>query len=467
MTSQGMNQPIHLDPTQSGWTRGAVRLMSAGLVCVLLAVTIQYVEKSGEDRSAFNRWRRQVRELVQGEDVYQKYIYPNAPMMGLLLYPLAELPRGQVGPVTVDVGALTWFALKVGMACLAVIWTIRLVQEPGIPFPLVGRVVLVLLCLRPIIGDLSHGNVNLLILFLVVAALYLFRHSRDFLAGLVLALAITCKVTPALFVPYFLWKRARRTLLGCAAGLVLFFGLIPGSVLGFEHTATITRSWIDKMILPFTVHGEVTTEHHNQSLVGLVYRLTTTSPSFYDEDDQPVAYHNLVSWSPESARLLVKVLGLGFLALLFWSSRADLLPRTQTRLAAEYALVILGMLLFSERTWKHHCVTLVLPIGLLCYLMTAWPMPRGHRFMLGVVLAGSFLLMSTTSTSLTSGLGLGKHAAKLAQVYGAYVWAELLLLAATVFVLRRHLSRPTAPFLSGKVGIPPSGAVVQHPSEAA
>lgn len=462
-----MTQPRHADSTQPWWTRGAAQVLTAGLVCVLLAVTIQYVDKSGEDRSAFNRWRRQVRELVQGEDVYQKYIYPNAPMMGLMLYPLAELPRWQIGQVTVDVGALTWFALKVGMACLAVIWTIFLVQEPGLPFPLVGRMALVFLCLRPIIGDLSHGNVNLLILFLVVAALYLFRRRRDFLAGIVLALAITCKVTPALFVPYFLWKRAWQTLLGCAAGLILFFVMIPASVLGLEHTMAITRSWIDKMILPFTIRGEVTTEHHNQSLVGLVYRLTTDSPSFYDEDDQPVAYHNLVSWPAESARLFVKVLALSFLALLFWTCRATLSPRTQTRLAAEYALVILGMLLFSERTWKHHCVTLVLPIGLLCYLLTAWPMPRWHRLLLAATLAASFLLMSTTSTSLTSGLGLGKQAAKLAQVYGAYVWAELLLLAATVLVLQCHLSPSSASPPLDKVSNPAAGATLKHQSEAA
>ena len=27
----------------------------------------------------------------------------------------------------------------------------------------------------------------------------------------------------------------------------------------------------------------------------------------------------------------------------------------------EFSVVVLGMLLFCERTWKHHCVTLLLP----------------------------------------------------------------------------------------------------------
>src|SRR5690606_8107896 len=141
------------------------------------------------------------------------------------------------------------------------------------------------LSLRPILSDLSHGNVNILILFLVVASLYAFHRGRDFLAGVVLALAIACKLTPALLAAYFLWKGAWRTLAGCAFGLVLFFLIIPGLVLGFGHNAQMLASWVEVMVLPYVAGGEVTSEHHNQSLPGLVYRLFTASPSFSDYVD--------------------------------------------------------------------------------------------------------------------------------------------------------------------------------------
>ena len=46
------------------------------------------------------------------------------------------------------------------------------------------------------------------------------------------------------------------------------------------------------------------------------------------------------------------------------------------RLAAEFSLVVLGMLIFSERTWKHHCVVLILPFSVLSYyLATCQPGP--------------------------------------------------------------------------------------------
>ena len=108
------------------------------------------------------------------------------------------------------------------------------------------------------------------------------------------------------------------------------------------------------------------------------------------------------------------------------------------RLAAEFSLVLLGMLLFSERTWKQHCVTLVLPFAVLIYYFAACPTsPRLRAFLASSILA-SVLLMATTSTGL-----LGHSAAKAAQVYGAYVWCYLLLMAALIVLLAR--SEPATP----------------------
>src|SRR5438876_10301938 len=92
------------------------------------------------------------------------------------------------------------------------------------------------------------------------------------------------------------------------------------------------------------------------------------------------------------------------------------------------------MLLFSERTWKHHCVTLVLPFAVIAYYLAACrPGPRLRGYLIGSLVAVT-LLMASTSTSLLQPLD---YAAKLAQVYGAYVWANLVLVAAIVVLLRR------------------------------
>ena len=104
-------------------------------------------------------------------------------------------------------------------------------------------------------------------------------------------------------------------------------------------------------------------------------------------------------------------------------------------LAAEFSLVVLGMLLFSERTWKHHCVTLVLPCAvILYYLAVERPHLTLRWFLIGILAAVTLLMGSTSINGLSIWWDKG---AKLAQVYGAYVWAYLLLILALVILLRR------------------------------
>jgi hypothetical protein len=96
------------------------------------------------------------------------------------------------------------------------------------------------------------------------------------------------------------------------------------------------------------------------------------------------------------------------------------------------------MLLFCERTWKHHCVTLLLPFSAIAYCLATSMYSRGVRWFLGVSLALAALLMLSTSTGVFDGhVEAADRLGKLAQVYGAYVWAFLLLLACVGVILRQ------------------------------
>ena len=414
-----------------------------GLLLFFAAVSVAYGVKVVSHKSALMRWYNQLQSLDEGENPWERYNYPNPPIMALMLRPLLAMRP--------EAAAYTWFFLKVGMTLLSLYWVFRLVEQPDQIFPPWAKVLTVLLGIRPIMGDLIHGNINLFILFLVVAALYAFHRGRDVLAGVVLALAIACKVTPALFVPYLLWKRAWKSLAGCAAGLVLFFAVVPSAFLGWQKNAEDLNSWAKNMIVPFVVRGEVTSEHNNQSLPGLAYRLLTHSPSFsnYVNDRYtPQEYHNVVALDPAAVRWLLKGCMVLFAGLVVWSCRTPTVPRDGWRLAAEFAVVVLGMLLFSERTWKHHCVTLVLPFAVLAYYLAACrPGWKLRGYLIGSLTAAT-LLMFATSTGWTTERG-GPPAVrledfdgldrvgKMAQVYGAYVWAHLILLAALVVLLRQ------------------------------
>jgi hypothetical protein len=407
---------------------GRQRWFVAALLGLFVLVSVQYSVKVGDDqRSAILRWRPQILQLAH-VNIYERFAYPNPPIMALLLRPLLGLP-----PLA---ASLIWFYLKVGMTLLAIAWAFRLVETPGRPCPAWARAVTVLLSLRPILGDLTHGNVNLFILFLVIAALYAYQRGYDLGAGVVLGLAIACKVTPALFVPYFLWKRAWRTLAGGAAGLLLFLVIVPGCFLGMARNLDLLQSWYGCMVRPYVEGGEVTTDHTNQSLPGLVYRWFTAGPSYYDKG-VPQGSSTIVAVDPQALRWLLKGCMAAFAVLVVWSCRTPTEPRHGWRLAAEFSVILLGMLLFSERTWKHHCVTLLLPFAtLVYYLAVCRPGPRLRWYVIGT-LTGVVLLMTSTSTGLADPWD---RAAKTAQADGAYVWVYFGLLAALVTLLRNRRS---------------------------
>jgi alpha-1,2-mannosyltransferase len=437
-----MSEP---NPTSANPWKSPQRWFVIGLVVLFIGLSVQYTHKILDpkgQRSAIMRWREQLLALDGGENIYDRYVYPNPPIMALLLKPLAEIEPGFVG-------ALLWYYLKVGMTLAALYWLFRLVQGAGPTFPPWAKAVVVLLSLRPIMGDLIHGNVNLFILFLVMAGLYAFHKGRLARGGLYLALAIACKVTPALFVPYLVWKRAWRPLAGCVVGLVLFLWVVPSCFLGWEKNQELLTSWTRQMIVPFLLHGEVTSSHENQSLPGVAQRLLTHSPSFveYAQEEPhapvPQRYDNLLDLPPVAAGWLVKGAQLLFVGLVIWCCRTTMAPRAGWRLAAEFAVIVLGMLLFSERTWKHHCVTLMLPFAVLCYYLSACR-PRGwlRGYLIGTLVTVALLMAATSSLSsekehISRFTLMWEEVSKTSQVYGVYVWSYVLLLAALVVVLGR------------------------------
>jgi alpha-1,2-mannosyltransferase len=419
----------------------SLRVVFGLAIALVFAITsVRYYAKAekpsrlGElTRTAFLRWRPQILSIETSTNIYAVHNYPNPPIMALVLYPLAKLP-----PLA---GAMTWFALKVLMANGMALWCLSLLRRPGEPMPkrfaAWGLPVALLLSLHPILGDLAHGNVNVFIAFLVVGSLVLYCRRWDFSSGIVLALAVACKVTPALFVPYFLWKRAWKQLAGCAVGLALWLFVVPGAALGWNENQTLLTSWFTQMVRPFVLEGKVTTEHQNQSLPGLAYRLLTTEPSFLDYDDDEgkpfaTAFHNLLTLNPVVVQILLKLTMLlfafGVVVLCRWPTHRAAVPRAGPLLVAEFSLILVGMLLFSERTWKHHAVILIVPFILMGWVLSESAPARISR-------KGLFAVMLCVGALMWVPSVLSQQSQDLAMVYGSSTAAFVLLLFACAYVL--------------------------------
>jgi alpha-1,2-mannosyltransferase len=417
-------------PATTARNRVALGVFVAVVLAFSAARYVEKIRKPSRDgtltKSAILRWRDQVEGLLAGEDVYAKYNYPNPPIQGLILAPFTAGDR--------TAGALAWFALKAAMAVVALVWALQLVRANGPPLPDVAVFLTVVFSSHAVLGDLSHGNVNIFIAFLVLGALELYRRGAPMSAGVTLGLAIACKVTPALFVPYFVWKRAWRLVLGCVAGCVLWLAVVPGLALGWRHNAELLASWFDTMVRPFVVDGKVTSEHANQSIPGLTVRLLTGQPSsmVYDEDDghaKPDEFHNFTDIGTAGAKWVVRGFQAAFVLGVVLLCRNPGRPgRVGVGFAAECSYVVLGMLLFSERTWKHHGVVLMLPFALLSAVTLDGSASRWLRRTCGGVLAVVFVLILGPSLA-------GGDAQDLALTYGSHTAVFLLLTGAVVAVL--------------------------------
>jgi alpha-1,2-mannosyltransferase len=403
-------------------------------ICVIFGAGVVYAGKAADDRSAFIRWRHQVLQFWGGENIYDAMMFPNPPIMPLTLLPFMLLP-----PVP---GALCWFAAKAVLTGIAVWLCFRMVRPPGEKaLPSYVQAIILLLSFRPILSDLHHGNNNLVILFLVVASLYAWRKGYDVLAGIVLALAISYKVTPALFVPYFVYKRSWRTVGATFLGMGVFLLIVPSLMIGPQFNGECLAMWWRRMISPFLSKGEGSPQEINQSMVGVLTRLLTDTKLGKNRYDVHLDL-NLVAWPRPLVGLLLKVLSVGLVGLLAFFCRTRTTRRDDPRLLGEFTLIVLTMLFVSERSWKHHYVTLLLPYTYLTYRVFLPKIPRWGRALLATALAMSALLIATTSSEF-GGLFAAGQGHKIAQGYGLFLWAGVVLYIATawrVWVERGHVS---------------------------
>jgi alpha-1,2-mannosyltransferase len=421
------------DPDRHGrravWIAALITIIGAGMV---------YADKAYQDRSAFVRWRHQVLEMMDGANIYDKHYFPNPPIMPLTLYPIMSLPSLE--------GAMVWFGLKSAMAALSVLMCLRMVRLGDRPVPSWVQAMIVILTLRPIMSDLSHGNNNIFVLFLIAATLTAWRKGYDVLAGLILAYAIAFKVTPGLFLLYFAYKRSWRTVGVTFLGLGIFFLAVPSLFLGYEFNAVCLSSWWSHILSPYVNHDFVSPQEMNQSLGGVLTRLLTQNK--VGNDRYMVQNHvNLLSLDPKLVGKLLKAFSIGLVGLLAWLCRTKSERRDDPRLLGEFALVVLTMLFVSERSWKHHYVTLLLPYTYLAYRVGVGGLPKLTRSVLGGVLVLSAFLIATTSSEI-GGLFAHGQGHKIAQAYGMFFWSGVVLYIATAWRVRAEGRVP-----AGEIGL--------------
>ncbi len=285
--------------------------------------------------------------LLAGDDIYQA----KEPVTGLpFTYPvfaaMVFAPFAAV-PLWLARAAILYLSLA---SLVFVCWLTLREQfrwQGGPSLVRVLSIALACVALHPVLDTLLFGQVNLLLMAAVVADILVVR-SR--FRGVLVGLATAIKLTPGLFIVYFLvtgqWRAARNAALTFAATVLLGLAVQPSGAWAF---------WTGYMLDPdrtgnFTYAG-------NQSLSATVARFTRDA---------------------EPAPLLT--LGLSAVVVLLALTVARRLHHRGEALAS-VCVVAVAALLVSPISWTHHWVWCI-PAFVVAVAWTREERPRWRRAML-------------------------------------------------------------------------------------
>ena len=299
------------------------------------------------------------RRFLSGEYLYANdYCYMYLPTTGIYFAPLLLLERTP--------SLALRYAVAVGCLVITVILFHRMLcgasSSSAWSRLLVGMGAGAL-TLQFILNDLDDGGPHLILLGILTCAIYAIWAGRERLGAVILGFAITLKITPALFVLLFLWKRQWRlasyTMLATIFWIVLPI-LYMGPTSWWDHHTEWTRNAALSM-LDRQVEGRQENELQkaNLSLRHTMLRYLVTYPPDHRLRQVDPGYRPVLDLPLGAAMLIVGISGLAILGLFAWSTQQRVEGPGDPTWARDFAGTLLLALLFSPITWDQHLVWMI------------------------------------------------------------------------------------------------------------
>ena len=254
------------------------------------------------------------------------YIYP--PFFAEVLAPLTPL-----GLLT---AARVWLLVVQAAFLASLILLLRINPE----LSRAGRRLFLLgaFAFMPVYLNLKFQQVATAWLLLLTATLWAALRRRDGIAGAIIAVVASLKVTPVFLIPLFA-RLGRWRLALTGSGLLVALTVV--TMLGAPG------SWqFFTVVLPRIGLG--TANWDNGSINGLVSRIVELSPTL------------LGSATQTTAKLVIAVLAAAIIGVTIWQARGG---DSRWRLRLGVAALTTSLLIASSVTWQHHLVTLLLPVA--------------------------------------------------------------------------------------------------------
>jgi len=261
--------------------------------------------------------------------------YINPPTTALLFWPLALLPFADAKWIFVVINNALYL--------LAIVWLLRELSASSL-----AVITCVLVCLLgfyyPIRQSFGLGQMNGVLVAILVAAVIATLRRRDTWAGGLIGLAAAVKISPIVLLGFFIAQRRWRVWRGVALIATTLFVIMLATVSGD------TLLYFVVTILP--VVGRGSAAFPNQSLLGAIYRFSVPPSAMTTVaamGDYPVA------------RSIWLLLSAVIVLVTFWLvARARPTTPQQTAVTVS-AWVVVGVLIGSL-AWDHYVLWLTVPI---------------------------------------------------------------------------------------------------------
>jgi hypothetical protein len=243
-----------------------------------------------------------------------------------------------------------------------------------------------------VLRDLDECGLQILLLFMLSAAMFALSRGRSAMCGLWLGLAATYKVMPLLFLPLLVWKRQWRA----AAWMVCFivvWNLTPALYLGWDTTIRAHTQWLAQVRHSMAnvdpaENGIEPPNPRNINLTVAIARFLQTYPKGHPLHLEHPAFVQFGNLDPQTAGRVVKVLLLVFAGVLAWRFRHVWgAGERQADITTEWAAVCVLSALMSPLCWKQHLVVL-LPAVFLTWRVVLSNPRESRRQIIGLAVVG-------------------------------------------------------------------------------